>query len=88
MTDTIPLCCAGGMNFQRVSHGLDASVAIYSKRVDHTYKQVYQNLRGVGSSGRAIAAAAVYIRHWVHSLKQRSSSMHVLDLQHYVSRIR
>lgn len=37
-------------NFQKISGGLDAGVTIYSKRVDHTYKEALQTLQGKGPS--------------------------------------
>lgn len=37
-------------NFQKISGGLDAGVTIYSKRVDHTYKEAFQTLQGKGPS--------------------------------------
>ncbi|KAF8066223.1 hypothetical protein HT031_002545 [Scenedesmus sp. PABB004] len=39
-------------NFQKMSGGLDAGVTIYSKRVDHTYKEAFQSLQGMGAAGR------------------------------------
>ncbi|WIA14003.1 hypothetical protein OEZ85_002564 [Tetradesmus obliquus] len=42
----------GGFNFQKMSGGLDAGVTIYSKRVDTTWKDVFQQLQGISSGSR------------------------------------
>jgi hypothetical protein len=41
---------ASGFNFQKASCGLDASVKIYSTRVDATYKLAQNTLSGLGSA--------------------------------------
>jgi hypothetical protein len=42
-----------GFSFQRMSHGLDAGVSIYSKRVESTWKLAFTSMRGMpGAGGR------------------------------------
>jgi Condensin complex subunit 2 len=45
-----------GFSFQKISGGLDAGVAIYSRRVDHTYKEAFQSLQGMDTRHGATAA--------------------------------
>jgi hypothetical protein len=52
----------GGFNFQKMSGGLDAGVTIYSKRVDTTYKDVFQQLHGIGGSKGDLAQLVAFAR--------------------------